>query len=384
MEKNNTNNNPRLKIGEGKISGILSIFLSTLALLGILCFKFPEWLTTADFRDIYTPEIVEKLMFIGIIASFAFALLSFMLSRNKKYAVIALILCTMAIVLGGFNVEGRSVEKLNWSIGLDWLILDLLLMAIIFVPIELVFPKNKNQSKFHPEWKTDLIYFTISHLFIQFFGVITKKPAVAFFGWLDLGSVHEWAQGLPFIIELLLALILVDLFQYAAHRFFHSHNYLWRFHAVHHSTQHMDWLAGSRTHFVDIFVTRSMSFIPLYVMGFSSLTFNISIIFLAVHAVLIHANTSIKFGFLKYLITTPQYHHWHHCEDPKYYGKNFAVLFPFIDKIFGTYYLPGDVWPSGTGLHEAAFPKGFIKQTIYPFKTSPFDGNIEDGKESDR
>jgi len=374
----------RLKIGEGKISGILSIFLAVLSFLGLLCFKFPEQLTTPDFRELYTGELISKLMLGVMLASFLFAMISFLLSKDKKYALIAIIICVLTIVLGGFEVEGRSVDKVNWSIGLDWLLLDLLLMVILFVPIELVFPKRGEQSKFHEEWRTDLVYFIISHLFIQFFGVITKKPAEAFFGWIELGPVREWIIGLPFLAELLLILIVTDLFQYWTHRIFHMHQYLWRFHAVHHSTQNMDWLAGSRTHFIDIFITRSMSYIPLYILGFSMLTFNVYIIFIAIHAVLIHANTRVNFGFLKYLITTPQYHHWHHCEDPKHYGKNFAVVFPFIDMIFGTYYLPGKVWPEKTGLTEASFPKGFIRQTLYPFKANPFKNDLTQEEKSSR
>jgi len=362
----------RLKVGEGKISGIVSIFLALLSLLGLLCFKFPEWLTTADLREIYTAEMVEALMFVAIVLSFSFSILSFILSKNKKYAVVGIILCACTIFLGGFEVEGRSVEKLNWSIGLDWLILDLVLMVIIFVPLELAFPKNLKQSKFHSEWKTDLIYFTVSHLFIQLLGVITQKPAVLLFGRANLDGLHTWIQDLPFIIELIIALLISDLFQYWVHRAFHSNRFLWRFHAVHHSIKNMDWLAGSRLHFLDIFLTRSFSFIPLYVLGFSSLTFNVTIVIIAIHAVLIHANTSINFGFLKYIISTPQYHYWHHCEEPKYYGKNFAVFFPALDMIFGTYYLPDKVWPESTGLRDASFPKGFIKQSIYPFIKDPF------------
>jgi lathosterol oxidase len=239
--------------------------------------------------------MVEKLMLITIILSFLFSLISFILSNTKKYALIGIALCVITIALGGFSVEGRSVEKVSWSIGLDWLILDLFMMALLFVPIELALPKNKMQPRFHEEWRTDLVYFIISHLAIQLFGVLTRMPATAFFGWMGLEAVHAWVQSLPFILELFLALLLTDLFQYWAHRFFHSHHYLWRFHSVHHSTRAMDWLAGSRTHFVDIFVTRSMSFIPLYVMGFSMITFNTYIIFIAIHAVLIHANTSINF-----------------------------------------------------------------------------------------
>jgi sterol desaturase/sphingolipid hydroxylase (fatty acid hydroxylase superfamily) len=367
----------RLKVGDGKISSYISIFLAILALVGILCFRYPEWLTTPEFREIYTGDSMRILMTAVIIASFFFALVSLMLSKKVLLALPGAAISAIAILLGAFSVQSRSVAKTSWHLGLDWLLLDLLLMTVIFIPIELFFPKNKNQTKFHAEWRTDLVYFVISHLFIQFFGVITQKPAVLFFGWIGLDKVHAWVQGLPFIAGLFLAFFTTDLFQYWAHRIFHNHVYLWRFHSVHHSTQHMDWLAGSRTHFIDIFFTRAMTFIPLYVLGFSTPVFNAYIIFIAIHAVLIHSNTRINFGFLKYIFTTPQYHHWHHCEDPKYYGKNFASIFPFIDMIFGTYYLPGKVWPEGTGVHESAYPKGFIKQTIYPFTKSPFDNDLK-------
>ena len=374
----------RLKIGEGQISGYISIFLAVLVLLGIFCFRYPEQLTTPEFREIYTKESMQILMAAGIIAAFFFALLSIILSKKFKLALLGSGIAGVAILLGAFTVQGRSVEKVSWHFGLDWMLLDLLLMTVIFIPLELFFPKNKFQTKFHEEWRTDLMYFVISHLFIQFFGIVTQKPAILFFGWIGLDKIHLWIQSLPFIVALFLAFFTTDLFQYWAHRFFHTRVYLWRFHSIHHSTQHMDWLAGSRTHFMDIFFTRAMTFIPLYVLGFSTTVFNVYIIFIAIHAVLIHANTRINFGVIKYIFTTPQYHHWHHCEDPKYYGHNFASIFPLIDIIFGTYYLPGNEWPAGTGVHEGNYPKGFLKQSIYPFTKSPFDNDLNMEERSDR
>jgi sterol desaturase/sphingolipid hydroxylase (fatty acid hydroxylase superfamily) len=373
-----------VKLGDGKISGILSIFLGVLTFLGVFCFKFPEFLTTPSFREVYTGESMKIVLIASIIASLFFAVLSFLLSKSRKLALVGIIFSVLTIVFGGFNVEASAVDKTSYHLGLDWLILDLFLMAIIFVPIELVFPKRKNQATFHDEWRTDLIYFTISHLFVQFFGTIVQQPAKLFFGGLGLDGVHHYIQSLPFIVQVVLALFLTDLFQYWAHRIFHRFHYMWRFHSIHHSTINMDWLAGSRTHFIDIFFTRSFSFIPVYLLGFSTSAFNVFIIVFAVHSVLIHSNTRINFGVLRYIIATPQYHHWHHCKDPKYYGKNFASIFPIIDKVFGTYYLPKGVWPKDTGLLEADFPKGFINQTIYPFTKNPFDKNLNMEKYSER
>lgn len=375
-----------VKFGEGIISGYTSVFLGILSFLGVFCFKYPEWLTTPEFRNVYTGESMKVLLTAVIIATLFFAVISFMRSNQKKWALYGMAFCVFAIVLGGFDVSPRSVNVTKVHLGLDWLILDLFLMAIIFVPIEIVFPKRKNQPTFHEEWKTDLMYFVVSHLLVQFFGVITQQPAKLFFGWMGLDGIQSYVQTLPILIQLFFAFFISDLFQYWTHRFFHSHTFLWRFHSIHHSTENMDWLAGSRTHFVDIFVTRSMAFVPLYVLGFSTITFNIYVIFMAIHAVLIHSNTRIDFGFFKYVFATPQYHHWHHCKNSDYYGKNFATIFPFIDKLFGTYYLPNNVWPEDTGLLETNFPKGYIKQAVYPFTKSPFDKdlNMEEYSKSTR
>ncbi|MFD2720513.1 sterol desaturase family protein [Hymenobacter monticola] len=374
----------RLRIGEGTISGNASIFLAVLAMAAVLCFHYPEYLTTPEFRELYTGEMMKTVLMAVIVASFLFATVSYLLSQQKKLALTGIGIAALAVVTGGFAVQPRAVEKTIWHVGLDWLLIDLLLLAVIFIPIEMFFPQNKRQSRFHAEWRTDLVYFTVSHLFVQFFGVITQAPAKLLFGWMGLAPFQHWVQQLPFVAGFVLALFVTDLFQYLAHRLFHSHVYLWRFHSVHHSTQAMDWLAGSRTHFVDIFVTRSISFIPLYVCGFSSLTFNAYILFVSIHAVLIHANTRINFGWMKYLLVTPQYHHWHHCEDPAHYGKNFAIHFPLIDRLFGTYYLPGKVWPEATGVREGSYPKGYWKQLKHPFTKSPFDHDLQMEEPSSR
>jgi sterol desaturase/sphingolipid hydroxylase (fatty acid hydroxylase superfamily) len=367
----------RLKIGEGKISGYVSIFLASLSFLAVFCFTYPKVFTSPEFRAIYTGEQMKSLLIGTIIASFLFAILSFILSHKKSYALIGMLIIVATIFIGGLSVQPSQVGESQWYLGLDWLLLDLLLMAIIFIPIEMVWPKNPEQSRFHEEWRTDLVYFVVSHLFIQFFSVIITSTVTKTFSGIGLDGLHSSIQSLPFLLALFLAFFTADFCQYWAHRFFHSYAYFWRFHSIHHSTKNMDWLAGSRTHFVDILVTRCAAFAPLYVLGFSPLVFNIYILFMAIHAVLIHSNTRINFGFLKYVFATPQYHHWHHCEDPKYYGKNFATIFPFIDRIFGTYYLPKNLWPEGTGVHEGNYPKGYIKQLIHPFVKSPFDTDLK-------
>ena len=65
------------------------------------------------------------------------------------------------------------------SISLDWLLIDILVLSMIFIPLELFWPKRPEQTKFHPEWRTDLVYLAMSHLLVQYTAVAIKTPAVA-------------------------------------------------------------------------------------------------------------------------------------------------------------------------------------------------------------
>ena len=92
-------------------------------------------------------------------------------------------------------------------------------------------------------------------------------------GWVfnnrgDHMTLQEFVRTLPFLVQCLACAVLADLVQYTVHRLFHQVRRLWPFHAVHHSSRNMDWLAGSRLHLVDVLVTRGLSFVPLFVLGF--------------------------------------------------------------------------------------------------------------------
>jgi lathosterol oxidase len=358
-------------VGEGEISGRLSVFLSMIALGAAACFHFPEYFTTAEFRTHYPIAALRWVLFGCLVLSFGFALTSFLLSRKPRLCFIGVMISALAIVLGGSSVEVGNVDQGLFSISLDWLLLDILVLSAIFIPIELFLPKRANQTKFHPEWKADLVYFAVGHLLVQVTAISVRFPAEGLFGDMGLEPLQAAVSGLPFAVQLLLVLLLADLFQYAAHRSFHASGLLWRFHAVHHSIRSIDWLAGSRLHLVDILVTRAFSYIPLYVCGFSAPVFYTYVIIVSLQAVAAHANTRIPFGWLKYVVVTPQYHHWHHSDDPAIYNKNFAIHCPLIDRLFGTYHQPGDEWPVSMGLGDERFPKGYVRQLLHPFLRDP-------------
>ena len=93
-----------------------------------------------------------------------------------------------------------------------------------------------------------------------------------------------------------------------------------------------------------------------------------SVILITVQAIFIHANVRMNFGPVRWLIATPQFHHWHHAHEPRAYNTNYAGEFPILDALFGTLYLPADRWPAQYGIDESE-PAGYLRQLAWPLHT---------------
>ena len=107
--------------------------------------------------------------------------------------------------------------------------------------------------------------------------------------------------------------------------------------------------------------------LPLVALGFAQGPLAAYLVFVSMHAVFIHANLRFRFGALESLLVTPRFHHWHHAAHAEATDKNFAVHFPWIDRIFGTHHLPGAAWPARYGVLEDEPPPGFAAQLVWPF-----------------
>ena len=187
------------------------------------------------------------------------------------------------------------------------------------------------------------------------------------FGWAADDGVRGWVQGLPFWGALLLIILVADLVQYWTHRAYHEVPLLWRLHAVHHSVKSMDWLAGSRQHFLELLITRTLVLAPIYVLGFSKEVIDAYIVIVGFQAVFNHANVSVRLGPLRYVIVTPNFHHWHHSQDTEAIDKNYAAHFAFLDHLFGTAVQSDREWPERYGVRGDYVPNGFWKQMKFPF-----------------
>lgn len=351
--------------GTGWFSGLLGLLLSAGSFLAVLVFRYPQWLTMSETAPRYPVETMRLLLALAIIAGFLLSAASVLLRPRKRLGLTGLFFCAATFLSGGSTVQVGGGEA-AFRIGLDWFILNLMLLALIFVPLERLFPLKPEQSIFRPGWTTDSIYFLVSHVAVELMTFFTLLPAT-----LVAQAFHAEFSGLdtdrlPLVAEVFAIMLVADVAQYWVHRSFHRFGWAWPFHAIHHSSRDLDWLAGSRLHVVDIIVTRALTLAPLLIIGFSQEALYIWLVIIAVQATLNHVNMRFDIPVVNQLLVMPRFHHWHHAIEP--IDKNFAVHFPWIDRLFGTYHMPRDEWPEATGIHGDPVPADFARQFLWPFR----------------
>ncbi len=355
-------------LGSGWISGVLAVFLGTLALGAVLCLHFPALLTAPELRAVYPMPIVRGLIQAGIVVAFASGLLSTWLRRKKALGLTGMLLAAVASLLGGADVPVATPVPVAPHLGLDWFLLSVLLWALLFVPLERLAPLRPEQGIFRREWVTDLGWFFVSHVSVQVLSLVIMWPAVALAPRLAVPGLRVYVAALPLLVQFAAILLVADLTQYWLHRAFHERPLLWRFHRVHHSSAVIDWLAGSRLHLVDVVVTRGLVLLPLAVIGFAPAAIYAYLTFVSLHAVFIHANFRPRWGWLEHVLVVPHFHHWHHAAEPEAVNRNYAVHLPWLDRVFGTAYEPA-AWPRRYGLAEGSAPAGVLAQLAWPFRT---------------
>ena len=357
-------------LGTGWWSGVLSAFFGFLSFGAVLCLHYPQLLTAPELRPRYPMHVMRILIQGLIVAAIIFGVLSSLLRKKKVLGLSGMVLAFAAILLGGASVPINSTLQTlhdGPAIGLDWFLLDLLMMALIYVPIERLWPQDPAQSTFRPEWTLDVAYFLSTHLPVQILSLMILLPATEASRLFGSPALQRFVGGLPWLVQFAFAVLIADLAEYAAHRLVHTVPFLWRFHAVHHSAKSLDWIAGSRAHFVDDVIIRGAVLLPIVLLGFSQSVLAGYLVFVTLHATWTHCNFGPTIEWLEKFLVFPRHHHWHHAVEAEAIDKNFAIHFPWIDRIFGTYYSPKGRWPEGYGLDDEELLPGFSGQTVRPF-----------------
>jgi sterol desaturase/sphingolipid hydroxylase (fatty acid hydroxylase superfamily) len=257
------------------------------------------------------------------------------------------------------------IEMFYWLCGL----------AIGCSLLELYAPCNPHQPRFRNGIITDILYYFI----VPFLGRIARMVFVAmgvyvfFHGTSPEGleSFLRYGYGplstLPLWLQAAMAFILSDIAIYWMHRWFHGKR-LWRFHAIHHSSPHVDWLSTYRFHPINTWIAFSLVDVSMLFIGFSPAAVGQMVIFNTIYSALVHTNVNWTFGPFKYVFASPVFHRWHHTSQAEGMDKNFAPTFPLLDIIFGTFYMPDNTKPEHFGVDGSDIPNGFLGQMIWPFK----------------
>ncbi|HEY3740756.1 MAG TPA: sterol desaturase family protein [Bryobacteraceae bacterium] len=365
--------------GTGWWSGVLSAFFGILALGAVLCLHFPQLLSAPELRAYYPMDLIRLLIQAVIVAAIVFGVISAMLRKKKILALTGMLAAFGATLLGGSTVPINGELHNGPAIGLDWFLLDLLLTTLIFSPIEVLWPAYPKQSVFRREWLTDIVYFLSTHLPTQITTFLILLPATLLAASLNASAVISTVGRLPWLVQLLLAILVADIAEYWIHRAMHMVPWMWRFHAIHHSSKALDWIAGSRAHVVEDVAVRGFILIPMMLIFPRGI--NVAYLFFVnFHATWAHCNFGPTIKWLEPFLVQPRYHHWHHTSEKEAIDKNFAIHFPWIDKFFGTYYLPaGDKWPDTYGLDNETIPDRFWAQFFYPLtrKKAPAEAPVK-------
>ena len=244
----------------------------------------------------------------------------------------------------------------------------LIWLVAIYVPLEWAAPAWPNQARVRRHTLTDLAFFLGQHLvFAALASMAIAELARLQHGWSALAALRAQFRTQPLALQGIEAVLLGDLCAYWGHRLQHHSDFLWRFHAVHHTSEELDFLAAHREHPLDGLYTQTIINLPALVLGLR-LDLMVGIVaFRALWAIFIHSNARIPLGPLRVLLGAPDLHHWHHAKQRDV--GNYANLGPWVDWLFGTYHRPAHE-PDELGI-EQDHPRDYIGLLLYPFQRTP-------------
>lgn len=238
-------------------------------------------------------------------------------------------------------------------------------LFIILVPFEKMFRRHDQPIR-RPGLRTDLTYAIVSPV-LNVAGVVVGigLALLTFPLFLPAFLLRPLVLGQPSWLLAVEAILLLDILIYWTHRLSHEVGFFWRFHAIHHSSEKMDWISGIRAHpFDGVIIVIPAVF--LIVAGFQIEVVGIAAVIQAILGLTAHANIRWRLRPLHRIVMTPEFHHWHHSSHAEAIHTNYSVFLPLWDMVWGTYYMPADRRPQVYGQSENT-PPSVPGQMLAPF-----------------
>lgn len=174
----------------------------------------------------------------------------------------------------------------------------------------------------------------------------------------------------PLWLQFVVLVVFKEFLEWLVHNLLHRVGWLWQFHKLHHSIQKLDWIGNMRFHWMEIVLYKSLTYLPLVVLGIDGGV----ILWVAITGTLIghlnHTNLNISSGPIRYVLNSPRMHVWHHdLILHGHRGQNFGIIFSIWDWIFGSAHMPAtDEQPDQLGFHDIdQFRRTLLRRLIYPF-----------------
>ncbi len=272
--------------------------------------------------------------------------------RRARRRALWLRLGAAAVVLGSLVVDPSPIVLV-------------LLLFVLVVPFEKLFPRHDQPFR-RPRLGLDVGYALAQPALTGVSLVAGGIVAIGSLFWLPGLALRPVVTALPPLAQLLVGVLAFDLLIYWVHRWSHEVPFLWRFHSVHHSIETMDWVSAFRNHPIDgIILAPPIAF--LLAAGFSLETTGVLTVLQIVTGIFLHANVRWRWRPLQRIIITPDFHHWHHANEPGAINSNYSVFLPVWDIIFGTWFMPKDRRPSVYGIDEY-MPPTMVAQFLHPFR----------------
>ena len=269
----------------------------------------------------------------------------------------------------------RTLARLGVLAGALWLSFQIdsgiffavVVLFVLVVPFEKIYPRQKNQKLRRPLVATDISFALLGPLLnIAGIAALIVIGGLSLF-WLPGLAVRPLFMQIPPVLLPFVSFVVFDFVAYWTHRFAHEVPFMWRFHTVHHSPEHMDWVSGFRLHPFDGVVI-APAFFFLIGAGVDAELAGIFAIFQIILGLFFHANVRVRWRILDRVVANPEFHHWHHSSEHDAVGHNYGAALPWWDLMFGTYFMPkhkSGRRPQRYGVTEP-LPNNLVGQLLYP------------------
>jgi sterol desaturase/sphingolipid hydroxylase (fatty acid hydroxylase superfamily) len=258
-------------------------------------------------------------------------------------------------MLLGFN--GAAVWIVVAHLSLFWLA-PLLLAGMVFATaVERIIPYQPAWNDERGDFGRDLAHAVVNVAIILFL-VLVLRPGRVF-----------WPQALPIWVQLLFAILVLDAGVSIAHYLSHRFDWLWRFHAAHHSMTRMYGFNGLLQHPLHqafeiilgggLLIAIGMPHEVGLLLGFA----------VVIQLLLQHSNADMRIGPFAWLLAVAPVHRRHHRRTFKAPGVNFGLFVNIWDHLLGVADVgeSAAVGPDDLGIEDPDYPKPYLAQVREPW-----------------